>query len=73
MAKSIYSTDHELLVNRLKQARKDAGLDQTQAARLLGRTQSYVSKIETGQRRVDVVQLKEFAQIYKKKINFFIK
>lgn len=73
MKKSIYSTDHEYLIERLKQARLDAGLDQTQAAKLLGKTQSYVSKVEAGQRRIDVVQLKEFTRIYKKKMNFFIK
>lgn len=73
MKRSIYSTEHEFLVDRLKQARKEAGLDQSQAAKLLGKSQSYISKIERGQRRVDVVQLTAFARIYGKRINYFIK
>lgn len=72
MSKTIYSKDHKHLVGQLKKARGEAGLDQKEAAGLLGRTQSYVSKIESGQRRIDVVQLMEFAKIYKKDLNFFI-
>ena len=72
MTKSIYSTEHEYMINRLKQARLEAGLDQTQVAKLLGKTQSYVSKIESGQRRIDIIQLKSLANIYKKNINYFI-
>ena len=60
------------LVERLKQARKDKGLDQKQVAVLLGVSQSYVSKVESGQRRIDVVQLKQFSKIYKKNISYFL-
>jgi transcriptional regulator with XRE-family HTH domain len=73
MAKTIYSREHRILVERLKKARKEAGLDQEDVAKLLGVSQSYISKMESGQRRIDVVQLKAFARIYKKKIGFFIK
>ncbi len=73
MKRSIYSKEHEFLVGRLKQARREAGIDQSQAAKLLGKSQSYISKIESGQRRVDIVQLKEFAKIYRKQIDYFIK
>lgn len=73
MQKTIYSKEHKYITERLLQARIECGLDQTQVAKKLGRTQSYVSKIESGQRRVDIVQLKKFADIYKKDISFFIK
>ena len=46
---------------------------QEDVAKLLGKTQSYVSKIEAGQRRVDIIQLKEFTKIYKKNLDFFVK
>lgn len=73
MSKTIYSKDHKFLIEKLKKARKEVGLDQIQVAKRLGKTQSYVSKCESGQRRLDIVQLKEFAKIYKKPLNFFIK
>lgn len=69
----IYSDDHKYLVKQLKNARKEIGLDQGEVADLLNRTQSYISKIESGQRRIDVIQLKELAKIYKKNISYFLK
>jgi len=72
MDKSIYSKDHKFLIGQLKKAREEAGLDQRKVAKLLDRTQSYVSKIESGQRRVDIVQLKRFAKVYRKTIDFFV-
>lgn len=72
MDKTIFTKTHQDLVNRLVKARKAAKLKQIDAARKLGKTQSYISKIESGQRRIDTVQLKEFAAIYKKKILYFI-
>jgi len=73
MDKTIYSKEHRYLVKQLKKGRKEMGLSQEQVANLLHRTQSYVSKIESGQRKIDIVQLKKFAKIYKKDINFFLK
>lgn len=72
MKKAIYSTEHKHLVERLKLARKEANLEQTEVAKKLGRTQSYVSKFESGQRRIDLVQLKELAKLYKKPLEYFI-
>lgn len=73
MSKAIYSKDHKYIVEQLKKARQEAGLDQAEVAKLLGKTQSHVSKVEAGQRRIDIVALKEFAKVYKKDINFFLK
>jgi len=73
MSKMIYSKDHKNIVEHLKRARIEAGLEQKQVADKLGKTQSYISKIESGQRRLDVVQLKAFARIYKKDLDYFIK
>lgn len=72
MSKSIFSKDHKHLINQLKKAREEIGLEQEQVANLLNKTQSYVSKIESGQRRVDIVQLKHFAKIYKKYLTYFL-
>ncbi len=72
MDKTIFTDSHRRLVSQLVTARKKAKLRQVDAAKKLGRTQSYISKIEAGQRRIDTVQLKEFCRIYKKKIDFFL-
>jgi transcriptional regulator with XRE-family HTH domain len=62
-----------LLASKLKMARKSAGLTQEQAAEFLHKTQSFMSKAEAGQRRIHISQLRDFARIYKKGIEFFIK
>jgi len=50
-----------------------AGMSQRQAADRLGRSQSFVAKSESGERRVDVVELRQFAAAYKKPIRFFLR
>ena len=72
MKKTIYSEEHKYLIEKLISAREKAGLRQEDAAKLLGKTQSFISKLESGQRRVDLIQLKEFAKIYKKSVSYFI-
>jgi len=73
MDKTIFSEGHKALVDKLIKARKETSLRQQDVAKLLDKTQSYVSKIEAGQRRIDIIQLKEFAKIYKKNLSYFIK
>jgi transcriptional regulator with XRE-family HTH domain len=60
------------LLARLKEARKAAGLSQERAAAALGTHQKYLSKIETGERRIDPVELQELAELYGKPILFFL-
>ena len=72
MKKSIHTKEYAVFVGRLKTARLEAGLTQTQVAKKLRRPQSHISNVENGQQRVDVVELKRFAQIYKKDINYFL-
>lgn len=73
MRKTIFTKEHKDIVQKLIKARKEAGLDQQEVARSMGKTQSYVSKIESGQRRIDIVQISLFAKIYKKSTNYFLK
>lgn len=58
---------------RLKRARIEAGLAQQEVASKLGKPQSYISKIESGERRLDVLEIKKFANIYKRDVSFFLK
>ena len=60
--KSLRSTEHIRLREMLVEARDRAGLTQAQVAQRLGKPQSFVSKYETGERRLDVV---EFIKISK--------
>ena len=73
MSKSIYSKEYKNIIERLKTARLDADLKQEDVAAKLKKPQSYISKIERGERRVDAAELKELAKILKKDISFFLK
>ena len=57
---------------RLRAARREARLTQTQAADALSKPQSYLSKCESGERRVDVVELERFAKLYSKPFSYFL-
>jgi len=72
MSKSVYTKDYKEIINRLKQARADAGLSQQAVADKLGKPQSYVSKIESGERRLDVAELKKLSEVYKKPVSYFV-
>lgn len=57
MVKSIHDPRYVELIGRLRRARERRGVQQSELASRLGRPQSYVSKIETGERRLDLVEL----------------
>lgn len=62
MAHSTHNSDYQLLLTVLKAARKRAGVSQVELAERLGNTQTFVSKCERGERRIDAVELVEFAE-----------
>lgn len=70
--RSQHSARYRRFLQRLKAARIRAGLTQSQVAIAIRRPQSYVSKCESGERRVDVVELKDFARLYQRSISFFL-
>jgi transcriptional regulator with XRE-family HTH domain len=70
---SLHSQRYKQFLKRLRQARRAAGLTQVQVASALRRPQSFVSKCESGERRVDVVELAEYAKLYGKPIAFFLR
>ena len=72
MSKSIYSKEYKNIIERLKTARLEIGLKQEEMAAKLKKPQSYISKIERGERRVDAAELKELAKILKKDVNYFL-
>ena len=60
-SKALQTKRYRLFLARLRQARKDAGLTQMEIAALIGRPQTWVSKCELGERRVDFVELEDWA------------
>ena len=63
---------YQRFLKKLRRARGQSGLTQVEVARQLRRTQAYVSKCESGDRRVDVVELQAFAKLYRKSIAYFV-
>ena len=72
MTDSIYKKEYKNVIERLKEARLSVGMRQEDVATKLGKPQSYVSKIERGERRVDIAEIKIFAKIYQKNIDYFV-
>jgi len=68
-----YVQKYQELLNRLRTARLEAGLTQEEVAKRLGKNQSFVSRSETGERRIDVIELQAFAAIYQKPMFYFLR
>jgi transcriptional regulator with XRE-family HTH domain len=62
MAKAKFSPTYTRLRRLLVQSRVAAGLKQADVALRLGKPQSYVSKVESGERRLDVVEFVDLAK-----------
>ncbi|BBO33457.1 helix-turn-helix domain-containing protein [Lacipirellula parvula] len=62
MEKQIHSREHKILVSLLRELRSKAGLRQIDMAKKLKRHQSFVSKLELGERRIDVLELREICK-----------
>ena len=61
MTRSVFTNRHGQFQRLLVQARREAGLTQADLAQRLSRPQSFVSKYERGERRLDVVEFLEVA------------
>ena len=62
MTKSVHTKNYVRFLELLIKARRDANVTQEQVAEKLNRPQSFVSKYENGERRVDLVEFLEIAQ-----------
>jgi hypothetical protein len=71
--KSLFSPRYDEFLKLLREARIAAGLSQRGAAKKLNRTQSFISKSESGERRVDVIELVDFLRAYGVRPDKFIK
>jgi transcriptional regulator with XRE-family HTH domain len=73
MNKSQFSKKYASLLKTLREARRAAGLTQTEVAECFDRHASFISKIESGERRIDVVELAEFCRLYRVRLADFLK
>jgi ribosome-binding protein aMBF1 (putative translation factor) len=67
-----YQNARRLFRERLRQARRDAGLTQGEVSTRMGKAHTFISKCELGDRRVDFVELVRLARIYRKDLSFFV-
>jgi transcriptional regulator with XRE-family HTH domain len=72
MEKSIHSARYAVFLKVLREARERAGLTQAELARKIGETQTFVSKCERGERRVDVTELRTFCQAFGLSLTKFV-
>jgi transcriptional regulator with XRE-family HTH domain len=73
MPKTIHRHEYAVLLRLLKEHRKRAGLTQVQCSDALGRPQSFMSDVERGTRRLDVVQLRDLCRVFKTDLVAFVK
>jgi transcriptional regulator with XRE-family HTH domain len=62
MEKTIYTAEYAQLLRLLRETREQANVTQTELAERLGRSQSFVTKFERGDRRLDAIQLRTICQ-----------
>lgn len=63
MDKAIYSAEQQLLCGLLRSYREQAGLRQVDVANQLELPQSFVSKYESGERRLDLIELRQVCRV----------
>ncbi len=73
MDKTIQTKEYARFIEKLRKARLEAGLRQIEVAKKLKRPQSYISRVESGEYRLDILEVKRFAKIYGKSVDYFVK
>lgn len=63
MTKTIYRREYDVLLTLIRKHRKESGLTQVACSKALGRPQSFMSDVETGSRRLDIVQLRDLCKV----------
>lgn len=71
--KTIFSQEYTVFLKYLRDTRKRLGLTQDDLAARLGQTQSFISKCERGERRIDVIELYHFCKALQIPFDEFVK
>ena len=70
--KTIYHSEYKKIIKKLKAARAEAELTQMQVCNILKWNRNKLQKIETQDRRMDIIELLQLGNVYKKPINYFL-
>lgn len=73
MGRTIRTKEYVNFIAKLRRARLEAGLKQIDVAKKFRRPQSYISRVESGEYRLDILEVKKFAKIYGKSIDYFLR
>jgi len=71
IASKVADVDRQTLGARLREAREYLGLSQDEVAKYLGIPRTALSHVESGRRRIDALELKKVALLYKRPVSFF--
>jgi transcriptional regulator with XRE-family HTH domain len=70
--RTVHTAEYRAFLAKLVAARKARGMTQQQVAKALRVGQPQVSRMETGERSVNAVELRHFATLYRKPLNYFV-
>lgn len=73
MSKAIHRTENEVLIRLIRSLRQEAGLSQEQCCWKLGRPQSFMSDVERGIRRLDLVQISDLCAVFGISLQEFVR
>ena len=73
MEKSVFTDEYAVVLQLLRQLRESAGVTQVEMAERLGQSQSFVSKYERGDRRLDVIQLRTICETLGSSLPAFVR
>ncbi len=73
MGRTIRTKEYAIFIERMKKARIESGLRQIDVAKKMKRPQSYISRVESGEYRLDILEVKNFAKLYGKSVDDLIK
>jgi transcriptional regulator with XRE-family HTH domain len=67
-----WEADYQEMLDKLRQARQEAGMTIEEAAAGFDRPPSFIRSVESGERRIDPVELCRFAVLYRKAVLWFL-
>jgi transcriptional regulator with XRE-family HTH domain len=73
MLKTIHRQEYRVLLRLIKARRRRAGLTQAECSAALGHAPSFMSDVERGARRLDVLQLRDLCRVLKTDLPAFVR